>query len=356
MLMQSFIIPIIKVTDSCNFNCEFCYYSQKKLHSELMTLELCKKIIKETFEYNAKMGNKRMRIIFHGGEPLLQPITFYKELYNFENELKHNYQMDILHSIQTNGYNINNQWIELFQIMNMDVGISIDGPDFLNFHYNELGQKKCTDKVLENIQLLNQNNISYGIISVITNSHLNYAKEMYDFCIKNDIHNLSLNYCYNDDSDDSVDTKELVFFLKELFDLYFNGDYELNIREFNESIAKILGYCSDTCATCSRENCGQYMSFDSYGNIFFCDNAYDKNNAIGNLYNSSLYDIIDSSRYLTEIIKSRRNYEENCKNCSLSFVCGSGCYRYDNNLGVNYFCPTMKAINNYIINKINNND
>ena len=74
MIRQSFVIPIIKVTDSCNYACGFCYYAQRNLRGELMSEELCKKIIHDCFRYNVEQRNYRMRVIFHGGEPLLQPM------------------------------------------------------------------------------------------------------------------------------------------------------------------------------------------------------------------------------------------------------------------------------------------
>lgn len=353
MLLQSFVIPIIKVTDSCNFNCDFCYYAQRNLHSDLMSLDLCKKIIRETFEYNVRNNNTIMRIIFHGGEPLLQSIDFYKEIFEYEKELSQEHKIKFLHSLQTNGYNITKEWIELFKLMNIDIGISIDGPEELNCHYNSSGVSKCTAQVLQNIKMLSEANVPFGIISVITDKHTSQPQKMYDFCVKNNIHDLSLNFCYNNESNSSVSNNGLSDFLFKLFDLYFYGSYELNIREFNEMIAKIFGYCTDTCATCNRENCGQYMSFDSYGNVFFCDNSYDKSKAIGNINTSSLYDLIDSTAYLSEIISARRNYENNCKKCDVARACGSGCYRYDDCYGTNYFCNTMKKICKYVINKLN---
>ena len=352
MLMQSFVIPIIKVTDSCNFKCKFCYYAQRALHSKLMSANLCKKIIEDTFEYNIRNDNSVMRVIFHGGEPLLQPIAFYEEIFQFEKALSKRHPMKFLHSIQTNGYNIDQDWIRLFKREDVDVGISIDGPAELNQHFNASGPESCTNRVLRNIKMLSDADVPFGVISVITNRHTAHAETMYRFCKENGIHDLSLNFCYNNESDDSVANDRLIPFLKELFHYYFYGDYPLNIREFNEIIAKMSGYTSDTCATCNRENCGQYMAFDSCGNVFFCDNAYEKSSAIGNLHNTSLYDIIDSTKYLETIIKSRKAYEDHCQRCDVSHICGSGCYRYDNPTGDNYFCPTMKSICRFIMNEV----
>ena len=351
MINQSFIIPVIKITDSCNYNCKFCYYAQNQLSSDLMDIELCKKIVKEVYDYNVRQSNENMRIIFHGGEPLLQPIEFFETMLEYEKELNKSNAIRIYHSVQSNGYYLDDNWIRFFKQNNFDVGISIDGPSWLNFHYNKRGADYCTNRVINNIQKLVNIGVSFGIISVITNEHLDYPEVIYDFCKDNNISDLSLNYCYNPESDDSVDTEKLKGFLSKLFDLYYEGEYPLNIREFNEIIAKISGYCSDTCATCNRENCGQYMTFDSAGNVFFCDTAYDKSTAIGNIRTESLFSIINSTQYLKTLIHARESQETRCVYCKYNYICGSGCYRYDTN-SKNYFCETQKYICEYILGKV----
>lgn len=354
MIYQSFVIPIIKVTDSCNFTCKFCYYAQHGLKSKLMSVEDCKNVIREVFDYNIERDNKKMRIIFHGGEPLLQLVDFYREVIAFENELVQTVDEFVFYnSIQTNGYLIDDVWINFFKANNFDVGISIDGPEFLNCHYGNLGVKICTKKVLDAIQLMNRLECPYGIISVITDKHTKYAKDLYDFCVLNNIKDLSLNYCYNSESDDSVDNSALIRFMKELFDLYYFGSYGLNIREFNEMIAKIMGYCSDTCATCDRKNCGQYISFDIDKNVFFCDTGYDKKTAIGNLHKTSLAEIIDSQQYLVKLSQCRQVYEDRCLNCDVKEICGGGCHRYDiidsdGKYSSNYFCLTHQSVAKYV--------
>ena len=365
MLQQSFLIPIIKVTDSCNFNCEFCYYAQKKTKSRLMTEVECKNIIRLCFEYNVKQHNKRMRIIFHGGEPLLQPIGFYKEMVAYEKELAQTQKDFIfLNSIQTNGYLLNDELIDFFKNEEFNVGISIDGGVSLNCHFGESGVVESTKTVLKNIAKLNAAGVDFGIISVITNKHTLFPSELYHFCVENGIHDLSLNYCYDQNEKNTVSNEKLIPFVKTLFDLYANGDYELNVREFNEIIAKCTGYNTDTCAMCDRCNCGQYLSFDVDGNVFFCDTGYDKSTAIGNIKTHTLYEIVDSYSYLKKLWECRSVYEKYCLNCEVKDICGGGCHRYDirgtDSFLNNYFCPTHKEltrhISDYVKNILSNNE
>lgn len=354
MLLQSFLIPIMKMTDSCNYDCYFCHYAQNNLCSKAMDLEMCKHILEQFSKYNRYVSNSLMRIIFHGGEPLLLPVEYYEEVLEFEKWLEGKYQIEYVHSIQTNGFNIDSKWATLFRNNAIDVGISIDGPSSLNDHFNnDLGREYCTNKVLDNIKLLNQESVSVGVISVITDKHLSKAEEMYSFCVENEIHDLSLNYCYNEDSHDSVNVNGLITFLKHLFDLYFEEEYPINIREFNEIIAKIYGQETDTCATCFRDNCGQYLSVDSSGRVFFCDSSYEKDSTLGNILDNSLFEITDSIQYIKKVLNARAYFYEHCKKCNMVKICGGGCYRFDSSTGKNYFCDALFSVCQYIEQRIN---
>lgn len=361
MLHQSFLVPIIKVTDTCNFSCSFCHYAQKAMGGKLMTVDMCKNIIRQTFEYNIRQHNTSMCVIFHGGEPLLQPLEFYRQVVAFEKELAAAQESFVFHnSIQTNGYLLNESWIQFLKEEDFDVGISIDGNSDYNCHYGPAGVEHCTKRVLENVELLNNAKIPYGVISVITKHHTKDPAALYRFCTENHIHDLSLNYCYNEDSGDTVPNDHLIPFVTTLFDLYANGNYPLNIREFNEMIARYTGRCTDTCAMCDRQTCGQYLSFDTDGNVFFCDTGYDKTSAIGDIQSETLYEILNSYRYLSKLFACRQVYEIYCSSCPERVMCGGGCHRFDKrgNSGYknNYFCPTHKALAYHIRNYFKKQD
>ena len=57
--MASFVF--IKITDSCNKNCSFCYYANNK-NPKSMTLETFKSLVE-------KVGDERLRKVIFGGEP-----------------------------------------------------------------------------------------------------------------------------------------------------------------------------------------------------------------------------------------------------------------------------------------------
>ena len=77
--MACVISPIIKVTEMCNFDCVFCRYSNHKQNTGIMNVDIVKKILEESAEINAET-NQKVKVLFHGGEPLLWGIERFYEI------------------------------------------------------------------------------------------------------------------------------------------------------------------------------------------------------------------------------------------------------------------------------------
>ena len=233
---MKFISPLIKITDTCNFNCKFCYYAQKQsnqdMSKKIMPLELTKKIIKETCEYNLKNGNNQIHLIFHGGEPMLAGIDYFNEIIEFENQFKKKYPEIIFNnSIQTNGYCITDRWVKFYKDNDFGVSVSIDGENDLNFHQLKGTNKNSNEIVLNNLKKLIDSDVYVTVMSVITNKHIGKELELYNFYKKHNIKDVAFCFCYNKDSDDSVDPTKLGIFLKQ-DSLYVKGT-DMSINEFD---------------------------------------------------------------------------------------------------------------------------
>lgn len=356
---MKFITPLIKITDSCNFNCKFCYYAQKQFNknmsNRIMPLNLIEKIIKETCELNIKNGNNVCHLIFHGGEPMLAGIEYFERVMQFEQKCKTIYpQIEFKNSIQTNGFAINDKWIDFFKKYNFGVSVSIDGDVDLNFHKLRVTKVDSNKIVMDNLKKLINNNVVLTVMSVITNKHIGNEKKLYDFYVKNKIRNIAFCFCYNKDSDDSINPSKLAVFLKNFFDLYYYGLYRLNVRDFESIFCKLLGKSNGLCLYSNRDDCGSFPTIDSSGNVYFCDVATEKESSIGNLYINTLSEILTSNKFNNEKNKSRKILKDSCSKCNIKDYCGKICYRTDilNEKGCvcNYFCESYKEIILYIKN------
>lgn len=352
MILPKRINPIIKLTEKCNYACEFCRYSKHRQVDDGIPEKLVKKIILECFNYNMKNGILNMNVIFHGGEPLLYGAKrLSKLLEEINQEINDGFIVE--YSIQTNSSLWSDEWMSVFKKYGFDVGISLDGPTSLNGHFG-VNQDDAVNDAVEAYHRMKKEGIRCGFLSVITDRHLTALNELFDFYINNNIESVGLCYCYNKFDGDSVDPVKLGKWLIELYELYFNTHSRISIREFDMVTRRVLKHPHNECSMSCRESCGSYITITPRGLVEFCDD-YDldegRKNALGNLHDSSLIDIICGEKYQKIKKASLEILQNECKYCEVFDLCRCGCSRNDEN-GKNYFCETYKLLYPYIQNKV----
>ncbi len=72
---------------------------------------------------------------WHGGEPLLRPLSFYEKVMKLEQKYARGKQID--NCIQTNGTLINDDWARFFHDHGWLVGVSIDGDETIHDKYRK---------------------------------------------------------------------------------------------------------------------------------------------------------------------------------------------------------------------------
>lgn len=359
MYIPECITPIIKVVENCNYNCAFCRYANHPPTGDsIMSLELCKKLIYETCAYNYEHEKKFTQFIFHGGEPLLWGKHRFEEVWRYEEELKKIFPGIVIENgIQSNGYLIDDEWIDTFKRMNMKVGISLDGPAEMNFHYGSDGNEKSMQRVIANIHKLQENNLTSGILSVITDNHLGHEKEYFDFLNKNNLPSSGFCYCYNPRDEIAIDPLELADFLCKSFDIYYHAKQSVRIREFDNILLKLYGHSGKNCVCGERTRCGNFPAFSPNGNVGFCDEYEADTSIIGDFTKQSLIEIVEGDIY-QETRKLYTTASSNaCSECEWKCICGCGCARNDIGEGSerkSYFCETYKKLYAYVADIVKN--
>ena len=97
---------IVKVTHACNLNCRYCCVGDNFDHqiiSETTLDNLFKKL---------SVTSTDSTIIWHGGEPLIAGLDFYKKVI----ELQSQYPNHLFkNSLQTNGTLLTNEYLDFFK-------------------------------------------------------------------------------------------------------------------------------------------------------------------------------------------------------------------------------------------------
>ena len=341
----------LKLTESCNFGCEFCRYANHRKADDGMSLDLVEKSLFEITSYNAKNKSLSSMVTFHGGEPLLYGIDRFNAVMEIENRLSREYGVSFRNCIQTNGALLNEEWCKFFKENDFHVGLSFDGPGDLNYHKSNR-DFDFEASFVDAVKLLNSYDYNPGVISVITSKHIGHERELFDFFVNAGVHKLALSYCYNIEDDCSVDPIELADFLMKIYDIYYESSTDLHIRELDEINRLILGQKPLLCTMDKRCSCGTVLPITPDGDVVFCDDFNDKR-IIGNIREQSLEEIISGETYRKYKEKSSLFIETACKNCEIYGFCGMGCSRADLNMERNYFCETYKIFYPYVRNKVN---
>jgi sulfatase maturation enzyme AslB (radical SAM superfamily) len=122
-------ILIKPLNDLCNLRCTYCYEGQEEFRSrgELMSQVHLERILKEILN----SPKRDIQFLWHGGEPLLAGIDFYKHALDIQREANI-HGIEIYNGIQTNGTLLNQKWIDFLAEHNFGISLSLDGPKFLH--------------------------------------------------------------------------------------------------------------------------------------------------------------------------------------------------------------------------------
>ncbi|MFH1366357.1 MAG: radical SAM protein, partial [Patescibacteria group bacterium] len=180
--------PIIKpVNGSCNLSCSYCYAAG--LRKQTRENRMHPETLKATIDFFCR-DQDNIEFIWHGGEPLLAGIDFYRKAMEYQQSWEQKGKR-IINSIQTNATLITPNWIKFFAEHNFSIGVSLDGPkDFHNQARYYPDKTGSYDNVMRGIELLRQAGIFSGIICGISTVNHQFPKEVFNFLISQDIRKL----------------------------------------------------------------------------------------------------------------------------------------------------------------------
>ncbi|MFA5092316.1 MAG: radical SAM protein [Candidatus Paceibacterota bacterium] len=347
-----FATPIVKPIDGlCNLSCKYCYM-QRKRSDVTMSEDVLEKVIKF---FSAKV--KDVEFIWHGGEPLMAGIDFFKKAVEIQKKIKN---VSFHNVIQTNGTLVNKDWAEFFNLNNFTIGVSLDGSkkfhDYNRYYCNGLGS---FDKTMEGINILKKYNVFAGIICGVSEINISYPKDLLHFFIDNNITSIKFMLIKNIGhyKKAALLYEQYYDFLIQIFDEWISiDDVSVNIQNIQTVVNLLLGGIERECVYMGK--CSNFVTVYSDGAIYACDSfpkkqKYFFGNIITNCYSNN------SSR-LKDVIQKRK---ECCKKnkCNWFYICQGGCSKdFYGNLSVikpkKHICLNQQKYFAYIKNTIDKFD
>jgi uncharacterized protein len=172
-------LAVIQPTTFCNIGCRYCYLPDRSTVKR-MTREVLERSYRFLLE-DPSLLEPYFRILWHAGEPLALPVAFYDSAFALWECLAPK-AVQAEHWIQTNATLINQRWCDLLRRWNVNVGVSIDGPQRMHdANRIDSAGHGTFDRVMRGIELLQKNQIGFDVIAVLSNQSLDFPDEIWQF-------------------------------------------------------------------------------------------------------------------------------------------------------------------------------
>ncbi|RHL34381.1 anaerobic sulfatase-maturation protein [Segatella copri] len=349
----------------CNLACKYCYYLEKtKLYPtaqrHLMSDEMLEQF---TREYIEAQTMNQVLFTWHGGEPLLRSIDFYRKALSLQQKYAGGRRIDNV--IQTNGTLLTDEWCEFFAQNHWLVGISIDGPQPDHDHYRlTAAGKPSWKKVMQGIKLLKKHGVEWNAMAVVNAYNVNHPLEFYRFFKENGCQFLQFTpiverLTRHEDgrtlasladkneiplSEASVTPEQWGYFLSAIFDEWVRKDVgKIFVEVFDCTLANWMGISPGICAY-SKE-CGHAGVMEHNGDVYSCDHFVFPEYKLGNIRDHSLIDMLYGEQQQEFSRLKHSSLPRQCKECDMEFACHGECPKnrfmkdkYGDS-GLNYLCP-----------------
>ena len=349
----------------CNLACKYCYYLEKnKLYPtaqrHLMSDEMLEQF---TREYIEAQTMSQVLFTWHGGEPLLRSIDFYRKALSLQQKYAGGRRIDNV--IQTNGTLLTDEWCEFFAQNHWLVGISIDGPQPYHDHYRlTAAGKPSWKKVMQGIKLLKKHGVEWNAMAVVNAYNANHPLEFYRFFKENGCQFLQFTpiverLTRHEDgrtlasladkneiplSEASVAPEQWGYFLCAIFDEWVRKDVgKIFVEIFDCTLANWMGISPGICAY-SKE-CGHAGVMEHNGDVYSCDHFVFPEYKLGNIRDHSLIYMLYGEQQQEFSRLKHSSLPRQCKECDMEFACHGECPKnrfmkdkYGDS-GLNYLCP-----------------
>ena len=174
---------LVKPTGAiCNLDCKYCFFLSKEMLYPGSRFRMAEAVhenyIKQLLE--SHQANE-VNIAWQGGEPTLMGLDFFKRTVSLAEKYKKPGQR-ILHTMQTNGTKLDDEWGEFLSEHNFLVGLSVDGPQEIHDTYRvNKGGAGSFDQVMHGWDVLVRHQVDFNILCTVHAANQEHGLEVYRF-------------------------------------------------------------------------------------------------------------------------------------------------------------------------------
>lgn len=337
---KTVIVKPVSIT--CNQRCRYCY----NFSVDFRTMHAFPKMEVSTVEALvcnlAQLSYNRIRLVWHGGEPLLRGLLFYKDVVEMLRKFNKSYpEVQIENGIQSNLTRLTPEWCEFFKANHFSVGASLDGWAELHNYYRQYPDGSGTfDDAMRGIKLAQEYGILGGYIAVMTDQTMKQDPKAYFNYLVSVNPKVELSPCWEMGTPAErppyvLEPAEFLDFLKAMFDTWIErDDPSLEVRLLHGFMQALLGGRDMTCAF--KGNCKDFLAVEADGTVYPCGKFSGiPEFMLGNVNTEPLADIFGKPVY-QQWLTHRTVMPPRCAACQWVKFCNNGC-TYERYMGNGQF-------------------
>ena len=349
---------------ACNLRCGYCYYLEKNHLYDSSSKHMLTDDMLEQFtrEYIEAQTMNDVLFTWHGGEPLMRPLSFYRKA--VELQRKYGRGRCISNVLQTNATLLTDEWCEFLHANNWLVGVSIDGTQDMHDHYRcDVGGAPSWAKVMRGIRLLNKHRVEWNAMAVVNAVNARRPLEFYHFFKEIGCRYLQLTpvveriMTHTDGrhlatltdeasspvADFSVTPEQWGNFLCAIFDEWVRNDVgTMFVETFDCMLANWVGVTPGICVY--AKECGHAGVMEHNGDVYSCDHFVFPEYRLGNIRDTTITGMLYGERQQRFSQLKHVSLPRECKECRWEFACHGECPRNRfstdryGNPGMNWLC------------------
>jgi uncharacterized protein len=278
-----------------------------------------------------------VEFIWHGGEPTVIPLEFYKKAVALQARFLRP-GCTVHNDLQTNATRLDDRWATFFKDWNFGLGVSLDGPREMQDRQRQYaGGRSSYDDAVCGIEVLKRHGIPVNVLMVVDEDTLEAGPDRtFDFMLTLGVSTFGCLAATPPVQPDAVpgtraahyvDPPRMNRFLSRMYDRWLeHGDPAIRIREVSTIHDRMKDRDSRGFCTMDGDCLGHYFIVEPNGDIAHCDLFQgDPRYSFGNITTTSFTDIVQSEalqRLKTANAQALRVMEQHCPEFQ---TCLGGC-------------------------------
>ena len=368
----------------CNLDCTYCSFLSKELlypgDRFRMSDEMLDTYIRQLLEAHP---SQEVNVAWQGGEPTLMGLDFFKRSIEYVEKYRKPGQ-SILHTIQTNGTLLNDEWCAFFKEHSFLVGLSVDGPKKMHDAYRvNKGGAGSFDQVMRGWERLRKHEVDFNILCTIHAANANHPIEVYRF-FRDELQTKFMQFIpiverttedflplanlgWGDRSgadrplytqhgglvtERSVGAEQFGRFLIAIFDEWVHSDVgKVFVQTFDVALGSWLGQ-HNLCIF--SPTCGNAVALEHNGDLYSCDHFVEPDYRLGNIRETPMAELVGSETQRAFGQHKLSSLPKYCRECDVVSACYGECPRNrfittpDGEPGLNYLCAGYKMFFHHI--------